>query len=558
MNRHALRLSYLSIFALASCQAVTGLDGLQIVDAGERSSSSPVHGSDGQGSQAAGDTGSRPNASGNDAGCRPPPTAACDLLTQCGCKPGDHCQARAAAYAPACFVPGTLAPGSACSSPSDCPRGQTCDDRTCRAYCREDADCEAGICVSLQTKDARASTVQVCWTQCSPDEPSACGPGARCRTLQTERGESGVYCAAPADPCPTIEDGTCDDARGTGQCADGTDKRDCDCEPTLPGALCDAVVQCGCRRDAACAITRDPAHVSAACTAWTGRKRDDAACKDDAECAPGYVCQFGGTCSRLCHDDSQCSGRTCLPVVLSDKPSAGLKVCYTACDRANPSCASGKRCAHFDPRFDVVGDYCVLPTAHCPAADGVCDEARGTGLCTDDTDVIDCCQSSLPGGECNLVSQCGCEKKPGTSCATGALGGVAHTVACAAPGPTMANAWCLDDSSCARGLGCSGHVCRPYCAEDADCGQGARCDFTMRNGVTTSVKVCLDPCNPETNIPCGENTRCSTGTVQDAPATGCTFLPLTAACPIGNGRCDEPEGTGICAEASDPADCSAG
>jgi hypothetical protein len=41
-----------------------------------------------------------------------------------------------------------------------------------------------------------------------------------------------------------------------------------------------------------------------------------------------------------------------------------------------------------------------------------------------------------------------------------------------------------------------------------------------------------------------------------APATGCTFVPLTADCPTGNARCDEPEGTGLCAEGSDPADCA--
>ena len=32
---------------------------------------------------------------------------------------------------------------------------------------------------------------------------------------------------------------------------------------------------------------------------------------------------------------------------------------------------------------------------------------------------------------------------------------------------------------------------------------GGRCVFTVRNGVTTSTKVCFGPCNTETNAPCG-------------------------------------------------------
>lgn len=557
MNRRARCLAYLSLFVPASCQVVTGLDGLQIVDAGEQTVSGSIRGTDAQTPFVAiGPDGTRPPA--QDAGCRLPLGAACDLVTQCGCSRADHCQARAASYVPVCVAPGTLAPGSVCQTPTDCPRGQTCDDHTCRPYCRDDADCSNGICVGLQTKDVKARPVHVCWAQCSPDDAGSCGAGTPCRILHNERGESGTYCAAPADPCPTIEDGTCDDARGTGSCASGTDAQDCECAPQLPQARCDPVAQCGCPKAEVCAITRDSEKVSAACSAWKGQKRDDASCKDDAECAPGYVCQLGGSCSRLCNDDAQCGGRWCLPVVLNSQPSAGLEACYAHCDRTTPVCPAGMRCAHFDSRFAFQGDYCVVPVAKCPAADGVCDEARGSGLCSDDTDSVDCCQSTLMGGECDLVKQCGCEKKPGTSCKQGALGEVTRTSACLPPGPVAANQWCLDDASCAKGLGCSGHVCRPYCEGEADCGSGARCVFPTLNDATSSVKVCLGPCSPETNSPCGENTRCRTGTVDGAAATGCTFVPLTTTCPTDNGRCDEPEGTGICAEASDLADCAAG
>jgi hypothetical protein len=79
----------------------------------------------------------------------------------------------------------------------------------------------------------------------------------------------------------------------------------------------------------------------------------------------------------------------------------------------------------------------------------------------------------------------------------------------------------------------------------------------MRNDVTTSIKVCFGPCSTETNLPCGEHTICNQGAIETGVSAGCTFEPLTGeACPRNNGRCDEPEGTGICVEASDPEDCS--
>jgi hypothetical protein len=281
----------------------------------------------------------------------------------------------------------------------------------------------------------------------------------------------------------------------------------------------------------------------------------DAACKADTDCAAGHVCRPGGTCARLCGDDAACGGGACLPIVWSEAPNSGLSVCYTRCERKDPSCPDGTRCAHFDRRFPFQGDYCVAPLSSCPATDGVCDESRGSGLCADDSDVVDCCQPSLPGGECDLVKQCGCEKKPGTSCTEGKLGDLERTSVCAVPGSTLANNWCLDGSSCARGLACMGHVCRPFCASDADCAKGARCIFDIRNGVASSVKVCLDPCTPETNTPCGRSTICNTGMIEDRLATGCTFTPFTSDCPTNDGRCDEPEGTALCTEGSDPVDC---
>lgn len=537
----------LALALCCACQVVTGLDKLEIVDGG--ASQSAISDPDARPAEV-----SAGGSDGRGGKCSVPPGAACDLIGQCGCKPDARCQARGPMFVPACYVTGTLEPGSVCESASACPRGQTCDARTCRSYCRDDRDCPDGRCVDVRTTDSRSRGIRVCAVRCTSGEINPCGPGARCRVVPPG---SDTYCAAPDDPCMTVEDGICDEARGTGQCAEGTDARDCTCHPELPGASCDPVEQCGCAKGSACAVTQGEAGAqSAECRPWTGDKAQDGRCELDGECAPGHVCELGGSCARLCRSDDECGeSGTCAALEVGSRARAGLKTCHTRCDREQSGCAEGLRCAHVDGRFTVEGDYCVAPVAQCRTNDGVCDDARGSGLCADGTDVVDCCRPSIPGGECDLVAQCGCEAKPRTSCAVVVRENGGRTSACVVPGDVPVDHVCVDDASCGRGAGCYGHVCRLYCEDDADCEKGGRCVFAGRTGMSPMLKMCLGPCDPGTNEPCGENTRCTPGTVDDVPANGCTFVPLTATCPRRDGRCDEPEGTGLCAEGEDAADC---
>jgi hypothetical protein len=537
---------------LGACQVVTGLSSLELVDA-DVQRSSPVAKADAASDE---DSGVEQPAADGGKPCLPPNGQECDLVTHCGCAAEQHCQALGAAWKPSCVAPGALEPGSVCDNSANCPRGQTCDDRVCRAYCKVDADCKGGKCVAAHASDPKSSGVNVCWTMCQVGKEGACGPGARCRALQPERGSKANYCAAPADPCPTIEDGRCDDSRGTGDCADGSDRRDCDCQPKLPDASCDLIEQCGCAKGIACfPVAATQGAYSVTCLPWTGTKPAGEACQRVEDCAAGHLCRFG-RCTRLCDSDAQCGEGKCLPVDLGSTGEASIFTCYQACDRGDPnSCRDGTQCAHFDQRFKASGDFCVQPITPCFEPDRVCDEASGSGLCAADTDPIDCCKPSVAGGECNLVLQCGCEAKPGTSCVESPLPRGGRTTACAPAGATEIDNWCGEDSDCSAGAGCVGNVCRKYCDTDKDCQAGGRCIYDMRNSVPTTIKACLGPCDPTSHVPCGPNTKCVAGTIEEAAATGCTLEQLTTTCPKQNGRCDEPEGTGLCTHGSDEMDC---
>jgi hypothetical protein len=174
--------------------------------------------------------------------------AECDLVRQCGCPDGQRCQVAEGAGGPTCTEPGSLAPGSACQSAAACPAGQTCDD---------------GVC------------------------------------------------GAPKDPCPSVEDGTCDEAKGTGRCAEGSDAKGCGCQPSLPDATCDLVTQCGCAKGRTCM----PEAGGAICTEpRTSSTEIGDRCTTNEDCRAGLACNYG-TCQPFCATDRECpDGHACRDV----------------------------------------------------------------------------------------------------------------------------------------------------------------------------------------------------------------------------------------------------
>jgi hypothetical protein len=206
-----------------------------------------------------------------------------------------------------------------------------------------------------------------------------------------------------------------------------------------------------------------------------------------------------------------------------------------------------------------LGDYCMVPqSGACSTRDGVCDEPKGTGQCLEGADQVDCCKRPAPGGECDPVSQCGCETKPGTQCHYESL---APMTTCQPFGTLDPGSVCNPtNNQCPQGYGCILNVCRKYCAPDVanSCGAGGSLciPYNDKNGAAlTGIGACYVACDYTKSDGCHAGTVCA----QPQPSVAVCFAPLPncASNYIGNGKCDDtrPGGTRLCAMGTDP-DCT--
>lgn len=370
MNARVVQLiaSVLACAWLCACQFITGLDGFD-VDAGMHAASSSLE---------AGVT-----------ACPALSSGACDLVAQCGCEPGWHCQDRGTG--PACFAGGSRAAGAACSADADCGEGTGCLDGLCKRYCTSDSECEGGLCRPSTLHAAAASTQRACLTRCD-FAADACQDGARCAQLRESSpvpfAADGSFCVAPLRECAT--DQRCDEpAWGTRLCEAGSDAADCRCESSVPDAACDLISQCGCAPGLHCALgSVDGARVSLRCVADRAEpKKLGELCSDEAECGPGHSC-WRGLCEKYCRTDADCGGSSCIALT-NPEVVVGVRVCTIACSfESERECAPGSRCVHAPDGHD----YCFIPRTPCPYAnDGTCDEASGgSRICADGTDTGDC------------------------------------------------------------------------------------------------------------------------------------------------------------------------
>ena len=179
-----------------------------------------------------------------------------------------------------------------------------------------------------------------------------------------------------------------------------------------------------------------------------------------------------------------------------------------------------------------VGDVCA-GAARCPPGSACVDpEASGVATCQPPSD---------DGEKCNPHDQSACDVDLVCS----------RDEAVCRPAPVPGEA-------CPQGLCVTGSVC-----------DGAICQMIPGEGETCSFFGCADglACDPETvvcrplpvagepclNATCAPGGLCGLeGVCVDDPALLCK-LPY---CPYRfDGLCDEPEGTGLCADATDPEDC---
>jgi len=488
--------------------------------------------------------------------CKPAPGSQCDLVQQCGCDQGEHCQLSGEDPRPTCVKPGKNAPWSACKAATDCPGGQTCDRGSCRPYCERDSDCDDGRCYPAAAADGQLDpAVKVCWKQCQLDDTKTCANGTACREANTPHAETASFCVAPFDPCPTVEDGTCDEMPGSGTCAQGTDKKDCGCAPKLADAVCDPVAQCGCADGQTCVAELSGGVYTAGCRA-PGNVLRNAACKNSSECALGLVCDDAlRVCVSQCASDEDCQDGACR--VVKHSTAAALGHCVPRCDRRSKKpCGAESVCASFDARsdhgFGAPGDYCWKPLQQDCPSNGTCDEPKGSGICAAGSDQADCCHPPTSTGECDPVEQCGCASKPDTQCRH--LPAQSETE-CSAIGKGDPYSLCADNGeSCPPGYTCGLGACRKYCNTQDECGaKGNLCiRFTDLERNALLVGACFMACDFAQPDSCPEGLACA----RMAPAVSLCAVPYET-CPAeytSNGICDDlrPGGTRVCAMGTDP------
>ncbi|MET0386781.1 MAG: hypothetical protein ABW321_12520 [Polyangiales bacterium] len=364
MSRLALLRGVLCV--LAGCQYMSGLDDLELA---------PLR---------AADAGEPPPPSASDAGCGEAEDA-CDPVAQCGCSAGLHCQLRGSVAA--CFPVGNTPLGAVCEADDECAAGSGCIDRLCRRYCASDGECGAGVCQPGAAAGSDAGLPRGCTLPCDFASNEGCGEGAQCARSGELGDETRDVCVAPTLECRT--DQRCDEpAWGTRLCAAGSDAVDCSCEPQVPNASCDLFTQCGCSPGQQCVIESvDGASATLRCapsratTSAVGER-----CAGELDCPAGHSC-WRGLCEKHCLGDADCPGK-CLALTGDAGDLTGVRVCSLPCTfDTEAECAAGSRCIHAPEGQD----YCFIPRSPCPfAADGTCDESRGTRICEDGTDGEDC------------------------------------------------------------------------------------------------------------------------------------------------------------------------
>jgi hypothetical protein len=392
----------------------------------------------------------------------------------------------------------------------------------------------------------------VCWKHCAAannaDNKAGCGEGTSCRTLKTPDGKSASFCAAPADPCPTTDNGMCDEPQGTGNCASGTDKKDC-CERPK-GFACDLVQQCGCQADATCYL--DTATQVGTCSApIAGTRKRGEHCSSPTGCEAGLVCTVSSfnVCTSYCRENADC-GPNAGCFITSANPYG---FCVDKCSRGEDtsSCAQDLVCATLPiPR----GDYCWKPLTDCNALrrDGICDEA--SGVCAKGTDPEDCCKPPTSTSKCNPFEQCGCEPNSGMYCQLASD----RSFQCGAGGPKKRGDACENISECGEGTICADSICRALCKLDgASCGNDALCiPLGSATDKTTQLAfgACYERCNYEANNCPGKTVCMKTSALVQFCSVPSPSCPASM---IGNGVCDDtrPGGTRLCAMNTDP-DCS--
>lgn len=525
---------------LTGCQVAAGTSSLAIrseVDAGPESDAgppsagtggkpTPTAGSGGTGGTMMRDAGPQdaaPDADPPDADpCMRPEGSECNWLEQCGCEEGEICQARGADAKGTCVKAGKRELGETCKSADECKEG-TCDQRVCREYCTD--RCDEGRCLPATVEGNKPSDkINVCWQSCQAGSDS-CESGTTCQTMDMN-GMKAAFCLPPADPCPTTEDGQCDEPV---MCAAGTDSVDCSCKKD-EGAECNLVAQCGCQKGKSCEFSDKTKKATCVARPPDGVE-EGGLCADDLSCKAGRTCTFnalGGSCKKYCDTSTDCSneGDECRQVTDGkgqDVP--GFKICAISCSEARP-CPESNSCLKTE-----TGSFCF---PYIP---------------------------EIPGAECNLTFQMGCDFMSGVACRLDQSGSEISASCQAHMGQLPAGSACTSDTDCEADAACHWGTCRSFCdpktarsdAPPVGCLTGLCEAPRLASQDAAPFSLCMMNCASDSG--CDAGLQCMS--YRSFQQGGLCVRPETTNCPTNDGKCDEPmpRGTGLCAPGFDTADC---
>jgi len=199
---------------------------------------------------------------------------------------------------------------------------------------------------------------------------------------------------------------------------------------------------------------------SGACIPWL--------CEVNADCADGFVCLAGNTCTAASLADAGAGTGSC--TTPAECPSGSVcgqdNACHAGDCGGGVGCPTGYVCTVADGR------------AQCLSATGAGTDASGGGSDgSADASITDDASIAV---SCNADSQCA----GGSKCINGQ---------CVAQ-----NQLCTDTTQCiASGESCVDGRCTPPCSSSAPCPTGYSCDFThARNVCTINPNVCTGgtPC----------------------------------------------------------------
>lgn len=283
------------------------------------------------------------------------------------------------------------------------------------------------------------------------------------------------------------------------------------CAPTIAGAPCDLVKQCGCDGDDACYVTDVQGTVPVvACTKATSPVSPGNICASRTSCTEGYGCvgTNPGTCRQYCNTDPDCGpkGRCkAVQATIDGKRTdiKGYNVCFEACTKSSEcatGCCSGGVCA--------AASYCACTNNSDCGANGCCED----GVCKS----LDQCKvvSHVPELQCGL----GSERYVAPPFATGECGQCVTANCC--------NEWvaCQRDKDC---------FCFTECLEKAGANRAScltECKVTETPKAsewgTCAMAQCKSSCNLDMPAPmmCRSATEAGfvSGTCTTSPQCGCS------------------------------------